>query len=207
MSVLRRDFIRGIGAIFAAPAIVRASSLMPVFISNNTRILSGYNGLLTNDMIVEQFLKTFKLNVAEACGIPRHVLFGEVSPLNMDVAFRISCEMPHVKAITIPVGFPLPCDDNHFVGGVDDTELAGPTIAPKEGAGMPMLAPVSDVVSLVQRNHVGAAVNEGFGVVRVESGPIVSMDHSARFDDLPNFEALDGGHLPGGLVGLKIEDR
>lgn len=64
----RRGFLRGLGAIIAAPAIVRVASLMPVSVTAYPRLEVGMtvagigNGLLTINMITREAIKLWQMN-------------------------------------------------------------------------------------------------------------------------------------------------
>lgn len=60
----RRGFIRGIIGLCAAPAIVRAGSLMPVKVIPELAVTSG-NILLTPEMITRQVLKIYHQSLME----------------------------------------------------------------------------------------------------------------------------------------------
>lgn len=55
----RRGFLAGLLSALAAPAIVRASSLMPISVSRQS-LLVNQNSLLTIDMITREAIKLFK---------------------------------------------------------------------------------------------------------------------------------------------------
>lgn len=63
----RRSFLSGLASLFAAPAIIKFDSLMPVKVMPTSEVLDaiateGYNGVLTIEMITKEAVRLFEAN-------------------------------------------------------------------------------------------------------------------------------------------------
>ncbi len=160
MTIGRRGFIAGLGALFAAPAIVQVSSLMPV---RGVPLYGGRNNLLTIDMITREAVQMFKDSNAFFQNIERYDAVSEHIETRLDVLYGSMKIRPEWGEMTVR----LPND--YVVTGVETQN----SFRVLNDAPLLARGEIQRSLGLVPELPASAALALGVAAV-VEKNPVVS---------------------------------